>query len=265
MRQKRLLNYFVLLAFFATCACGDSCVFSKRYPDYRYRLTVEVETPEGLKTGSSVIEVNTAVSGKYSIVGPNKVNMKIRGEAVSVNLGYRGTLFALLRSEYSEDWAQYALFSAHEPVKPPILTFGNQREPTFEGQMKSTLRRQGNYYVEQYPNNVSTRPEFRNEGGRKTSNYPYMVRFRNITDPASMEAVDPNNLIKSFGEGVALRRITVERTEDAVTSSIQSKLPWLNRLAEERSPLIPDPHRSKEDTTLIRRIGSSSFSTELNN
>lgn len=39
------------------CAAADST------PDYRYRLTVEVDTPGGLRTGSSVIEVETSVAG----------------------------------------------------------------------------------------------------------------------------------------------------------------------------------------------------------
>ena len=42
------------LAPLALAACGLS---EDGAPDYRYRLTVEVDTPQGVKTGSSVIEV----------------------------------------------------------------------------------------------------------------------------------------------------------------------------------------------------------------
>ncbi|NMW31963.1 hypothetical protein HKD42_07815, partial [Altererythrobacter sp. RZ02] len=55
-------------------------------PDYRYRLTVEVETPEGLKSGSSVIEVQTNIAGEYSIPTPGRVSQRLRGEAVTVDL-----------------------------------------------------------------------------------------------------------------------------------------------------------------------------------
>ena len=59
---------------------------------YRYRLTLDVETPEGAKTGSSVIEVRTwetHFEGK-------RTNHEVRGQAVVVDLGARGLLFALL-------------------------------------------------------------------------------------------------------------------------------------------------------------------------
>ena len=36
-------------------ACGDST------PDYRYQLKVEVDTPEGVRTGTSVIEVQQSM------------------------------------------------------------------------------------------------------------------------------------------------------------------------------------------------------------
>lgn len=39
-----------------------ACIAAEdKAPDYRYRLTIEVETPEGVKTGSSVIEVQQSI------------------------------------------------------------------------------------------------------------------------------------------------------------------------------------------------------------
>ncbi|MDJ0978885.1 MAG: hypothetical protein QNI87_10130, partial [Erythrobacter sp.] len=45
------LSFLALLALSGCTGADDPT------PDYRYRLRVEVETPEGLKTGSSVIAV----------------------------------------------------------------------------------------------------------------------------------------------------------------------------------------------------------------
>jgi len=42
----------LVLSLLPGCAFADDAA-----PDYRYRLTVEVETPDGLRTGSSVIDV----------------------------------------------------------------------------------------------------------------------------------------------------------------------------------------------------------------
>ncbi len=74
-------------------------------PDYRYRLTVEVDTPEGLKTGPSVIEVRQSM-GRSAGTGFGEIIMRrVHGEAVSVDLPGGRTLFALLRSEDQTDWA----------------------------------------------------------------------------------------------------------------------------------------------------------------
>ncbi|MEP0393170.1 MAG: hypothetical protein ABJ205_00340 [Erythrobacter sp.] len=47
-------------------------------PDYRYRLTVEVDTPEGLKTGSSVIEVSTKVAKRGTVIVNGAMRMRAR-------------------------------------------------------------------------------------------------------------------------------------------------------------------------------------------
>ena len=72
------------------------CSLTDQTPAYRYRLTVEVDTPDGVKTGSSVIEVDTEVAGGYSIPTPGRVTNRVRGEAVTVDLGEGRVLFALL-------------------------------------------------------------------------------------------------------------------------------------------------------------------------
>lgn len=41
----------------AALMLSGCAVAEDKTPDYRYRLTVEVETPEGVKSGSSVIEI----------------------------------------------------------------------------------------------------------------------------------------------------------------------------------------------------------------
>ncbi|HET9630690.1 MAG TPA: hypothetical protein VFP14_14535, partial [Novosphingobium sp.] len=59
--------------------CG---MFGNSLPTYRYRLTVEVDTPEGLKTGSSVIEVRTALADKPLLPDANVLDIDVTGEAV---------------------------------------------------------------------------------------------------------------------------------------------------------------------------------------
>jgi hypothetical protein len=57
-----------------------------------------------------------------------------------------------------------------------------------------------------------------------------LVTFGNLRDPMSVTEVDPANLSAQFGEGVRLRRITVQVTDDDVTEGIERRLGWLKTL-----------------------------------
>lgn len=50
--------------------------------------------------------------------------------------------------------------------------------------------------------------------------YPMLVTFDDITDPASVRLVDPSNLAASFGPGVRLKSVTLEVTDEAVTAGV---------------------------------------------
>jgi hypothetical protein len=87
---------------------------------FRYKMTVEVETPEGLKTGSAVREVNVVIAHP-DIQGMNGTRAFVKGEAVVVDLGKRGVLFALLKGfKYSYDHDYQVVFEAFPG--PPGLT-----------------------------------------------------------------------------------------------------------------------------------------------
>ena len=79
------------------------------YPDYtyRYRMTVEVDTPDGLKTGSSVIEVKTTQWPAWiSPSGSRVASRKASGEAPFVDLGERGILFTATMGSYTVGFIQ---------------------------------------------------------------------------------------------------------------------------------------------------------------
>jgi hypothetical protein len=64
---------------------------------YRYRLTLEVEADGQVKTGSGVIQVTSRLD--FVPGRPLKFTTTFSGEAVYVDLGPRGNLFALLTSQ----------------------------------------------------------------------------------------------------------------------------------------------------------------------
>ena len=63
------------------------------------------------------------------------------------------------------------------------------------------------------------------------SAYPMLVTFGDLADPTSVAEVDPDDLAATFGEGVKLKRITVELTDDPVTTGIEERLGWLPKFS----------------------------------
>ena len=191
-----------------------------RLPDYRYRLTVEVDTPEGLKTGSSVIEVKTAVAGRNSIPTPGVISRRAHGEAVTVDLGERGILFALLRSEDSSDWASGVMYGFAPDVPQPHDENGEfDSSAYFKARFMAMLKKRKLIVLpERFPGSRYI------EGGHAR---PMLVRFRDIADPQTIEKVDSADLAAAFGSGVKLKRITVQLTDDPVTAGIEKRLTWL--------------------------------------
>ena len=170
---------------------------------FRFRMTVVVETPEGPKTGSSV----------YAVGAGNKVKLTSeegtrflwdRGEAVAVELPGGKTLFALLKTgAHFEDMATLSM----ETLDPHFT----ERYDTV-GTAARIAGREG------VTSPVAVDPAI----------YPMLVTFEDINDPTSVELVDPDDLAATFGEGTALKRITVQITDDPVTTGIEERLGWLD-------------------------------------
>lgn len=211
--MRRLTVLGVLLAGVLLAACDDAA------PDYCYRLTVEVATPQGLRTGSSVIEVEQTLGRPGMNPAGQAVERRIRGEAVAVDLPGGRTLFALLRSDNNIDWAGYVM-----PLLAP-----DQPGDSFAERLDDMLALAGKGPIalpRTFPP-VAHLPE--------RSAYPMLVTFRDTGDPTSVQLVDPDDLAATFGPGTRLRRITVEMTHDAVTTGIEERLGWLNNLEAYRT------------------------------
>lgn len=179
-----------------------------RYPikTYRYRMTVEVETPQGLRTGSAVREVKFQdgpnIGGGLSFAG-----MNYRGEAVAVDLPGGRTLFMLVEKNPSID-IEAAFRDAG--VDPGART----------ADILARARRTGQVYLHPSPAEFGV-------GELRSRSFPQLVTFGDINDPKSVVAVDPIDLAASFGPGVGLRRITAQITSEPVTTGIEKRLVWL--------------------------------------
>jgi hypothetical protein len=87
-----------------------------KYPSYtyRYKMTVEVETPQGIKSGSSVVEVHTyqIPQSWAGIFGGNYSWMDIKGEGVFIEIEEGKTLFFLLGGGTGYFHAKYFMDAA---------------------------------------------------------------------------------------------------------------------------------------------------------
>lgn len=213
-RREALIGLPAALSLLALSSCDTFSL------TYRYRLTVEVDTPEGLKTGSSVIAI------KVSELRPNSTliggaGADARGEAVAVDLPSGRTLFALLRGEPGSPFGAegFPEVAYSERVNAVAGRRGNDNLPAWwralaDQREKVVLPRMAPNaapppYTETFPS------------------YPLLVTFSDVNDPKTVVRVDPENLAASFGPGVKLRRIMVQITEDRMTTGIEKRLAWL--------------------------------------
>lgn len=199
--------------------------------EYRYKLTVEVETPEGVRSGFAVRQVNWAAGRKLTQEADTS-SMSHKGEAVIVDLPNGQTLFALMSPDGQET---------------PMLAFGSARQtPATEGELK-----------------VLTPPESP-EATYGNSGYPRLVRFRDISDPKTVEKIDPADLAKSFGTGYRLTLITAQVVDEPVTVRVTNKLPWIREYQKEGRRLSGEKGSISIDELklhgLAAELGSGNFS-----
>jgi hypothetical protein len=96
--------------------------------------------------------------------------------------------------------------------------------------------------------------------------YPLLVTFGDISDPASVKRVDPDNLELAFGPGYALQSITLSITDEPVTTGkVEKVLGWLAEVGRARPTLIPNPPRLRKNATDpdLQYLTPGPFSTEL--
>jgi len=61
---------------------------------FNYRITVEIETPESVKSGSAVRQISVRRQPRLPDAG--SISYNVSGEAVVIDLGERGVLFSLI-------------------------------------------------------------------------------------------------------------------------------------------------------------------------
>ena len=193
------------LALLAALVIGDQIRINR--PGHKYRLTVEVETPEGVKAASGVMAVQPDRS--YSRGG----HTRTMGDAVLVDLGGGKNLVALLAhidKSIDLDGMNYVALRAYNAAGRKV-SFSEMSRLTDAVPVTGAL-------------------------------IPVLVTFNSLADPGSARAVSPDDLEAALGKGFRLHRVSVEVVPNGlwpldfggplgepVTRGIEAKLPWLNR------------------------------------
>jgi hypothetical protein len=171
------------------------------FPNYthRYRLTVEVDTPEGVRSGSSVIEV-TRKDFRWILIGGRR-EFRVRGEAVFVDLGADRNVIALMAHGPRAE-------NVDQMISLAIEAYGHYKwsEEAWAGRVKM-----------QGP--VELKPPL----------IPTFVTFSDVNDPKTARVLRSDNLESVFGPSVHFKRAWIEMTRSPVTSEIERRLPLLGQ------------------------------------
>ena len=195
------------LALLAVLFIGDQIRINR--PGHKYRLTVEVETPEGLKSAKGVMAVHP--DRGYSRSG----HTTTKGDAVLVDLGGGKNLVALLAHRDNTvdlDGMNYVALRAYKAAGQNV-SFNEMSRMTGAAPVTGAL-------------------------------IPILVSFADLSNPATARTVPPDNLAAVLGQGFRLHGMTAEvvpngiwpldfggRLGEPVTRGIEAKLPWWNGTA----------------------------------
>jgi hypothetical protein len=197
-------KWFGPVALLAALWIGDQIRINR--PGHKYRLTVEVDTPEGRKSASGVMAAHPDRS--YSRGG----HTKTVGEAVFVDLGGGKNLVALLAhidGKLDLDGMNYVALRAYL-ADGKRVSFNEMSRMTGSAPVKGAL-------------------------------IPVLVTFADPANPGTARDVPPDEAEAVLGKGYRLQGVTTEVVPNGfwpldfggalgepVTRGIQTKLPWLN-------------------------------------
>jgi len=194
-----------LLGLLAVLVIGDQIRINR--PGHKYRLTVEVTTPEGIKTASGILAV--VPDRNYNRGG----RTTMRGEAVFVDLGRGKNLVALLAHQQGTkldlDDVNYVALRAYGAARGNRVSFSDINRQTGIVPVQGEL-------------------------------IPVLLSFGDPKDPTTARLVANDQADAVLGDGYAIRGVTAEVVPNGfwpidfggalgepVTRGIDAKLPWL--------------------------------------
>ncbi len=205
--RREFRNALVVLGL-ALSLCG--CSSADR--SIRYKFTIEVDDNGTLRRGSTVQEhVCSFNDGLLKGLG-NALTCGTAGEALTVDLGEKGILFAVMATDLERrSW----------PPLEILFVAANGARADGSPQTLDNIAKLGAKQID-----------------IPVAELPLLVRFRDISNPDSVERVDPLRLDVKFGPGVRINKASVELTKEPVTTGIEKILN--NKYYNQSFYVIPD-------------------------
>ena len=190
---------------------------------WHQKMTVTVATPQGEKSASSVLACRLEHTEGW-LLSPEMrgATRRCSGEAVVLEVLPGRYLFALL-----------------SPMISPFEIFFRDQAPVEVAGQLEKLRE-----TREVPPKL----------------YPMMVMFGNVADPTSVRRVDSGALDTSFGVGVSLKSITLEITDEPVTTGrVESVLGWWCDYKNESARLNASRSIAISTNELSDNLGTGAF------
>lgn len=231
MNRRRVMAGMAAGMLAAASLLLGGCDFGPPARTYRYKLSIEMETPDGPKRAFNVVEVKWE---ERKGTGGTRSITTVRGEALYLDLGPgRRPLVALLTSRV-------------RPTDQP----GQARSRCW-GPSAPYCWRKIYDYDSSDPTALS-----RQRGARPlaVSDLPDLVTFEDPSDPRTVMEVDPAAPDKALGAGVSFGAVTLEITGEPLTTGIEKRLGWLVGLKTNLAG-----QRTVSTNTLDARLSSYDF------
>ncbi|BAH77302.1 hypothetical protein [Solidesulfovibrio magneticus] len=169
----------------------------------KYKIIIEVETPEGLKTGSNVVQVTITPKFVHWNPSASPIIIRVEGEAIFLDLGQGKNVIATLG--FGPTGANEGRLSR---LPSEVLGGDNGQSYTRARTWEGRAELHGDLI-------------------------PTMVTFGDLADPYTVQVVMPDEFATVFGPGYRFKGAWIEMTMDDVTrAGIEEKLPWIYHMSK---------------------------------
>src|SRR6266568_2143923 len=174
---------------------------------YRYKLTLSLDTPDGVKTGFNVVEIDY-----WTVVIPARGEAsRARGQGIFIGLGSgrRPLVVLLTHNRRAHESGYEAIWQGTSPTGIVAKKCLNVTSADKWSDVASRFRICRGVY------------------SLTTAELPDLVTFSDLNDPKSLMLVAPNNLIATLGPGISWRSMTIQIVDEPLTKGIDEHLPWV--------------------------------------